>query len=106
MNLLMRIMELCERDDIKIAQLERKLDFGNGTIRKWDKTIPSGDKLAKVADNFNVSIDYLLGRDEKSLPDLEGVYYRFAKEAQKLEIDEEDINNILNIYRKHVEKNI
>lgn len=105
MDLLSIITGLCEKDGIKIAQLERKMDFGNGTIRKWDKTTPSGDKLAKVADYFNVSVDYLLGREEKTLPDLDRVYYRFAKEAQKLKMDEEDIDNILNIYRKHTDKN-
>lgn len=105
MDLLMRVTDLCDKVGIKIAQLERKLDFGNGTIRKWGDAIPSGDKLEKVADFFNVSVDYLLGRDKKMHPDLDGIFYRFAKEAQELNMDEEDLENILNIYRKHVDKN-
>ena len=105
MDLLAIVTKLCEQEGIKIAQLERKMDFGNGTIRKWDKTFPSADKLAKVADYFNVTVDYLLGREESALPGLDGVYYRFAKEAQRLKMDEEDIDNILSIYRKHVDKN-
>lgn len=47
-----------------VAALERELSFGNGLIRKWDKQSPSVDKLCKVADYFNVSIDFLLGREE------------------------------------------
>lgn len=62
MTLLEKVKDLCESHDETLASLERKLDFGNGTIRRWDATTPSGDKLAKVADYFNVSIDYLLGR--------------------------------------------
>lgn len=63
MTLVEKVKALCEAQDITFAALERKLDFGNGTIRKWDNATPSGDKLAKVADYFHVSVDYLLGRD-------------------------------------------
>ena len=45
-----------------MAELERKLDFSNGSLRKWGSSMPSGDKIEKVADYFNVSTDYLLGR--------------------------------------------
>jgi len=58
-----KIKALCEAHELTFAALERRLDFGNGTIRKWDNATPSGDKLVKVADFFNVSVDYLLGRD-------------------------------------------
>lgn len=63
MTLVEKIKALCQTKDITFAALERRLDFGNGTIRKWDNATPSGDKLAKVADYFNVSVDYLLGRE-------------------------------------------
>ena len=33
-----------------------------------DKSSPPNDVLEKIADYFNVSIDYLLGRNEKSPP--------------------------------------
>nr|WP_325301952.1 helix-turn-helix transcriptional regulator [uncultured Dysosmobacter sp.] len=63
MTLVEKVKALCEARELTFAALERRLDFGNGTIRKWDNATPSGDKLAKVADFFNVSVDYLLGRD-------------------------------------------
>lgn len=44
--------------------MERKLDFANSSIRRWDDRKPSIDKLQKVADYFDVSTDYLLGRTE------------------------------------------
>lgn len=62
MTLLDRIKELCDARGETLASLERKMDFGNGTIRRWGDTTPSGDKLVKVADFFHVSVDYLLGR--------------------------------------------
>ena len=63
MTLVEKVKALCEAHELTFAALERRLDFGNGTIRKWDNATPSGDKLAKVADFFDVSVDYLLGRD-------------------------------------------
>ena len=66
MTLVEKIKALCDSHDLTFAALERRLDFGNGTIRKWDNATPSGDKLVKVADFFSVSVDYLLGRDETS----------------------------------------
>ena len=64
MTLLDRIKKLCDARGETLASLERKMDFGNGTIRRWGDAVPSGDKLSKVADFFHVSVDYLLGRDE------------------------------------------
>jgi len=61
--MLEKIQKLCEGNNITIAALERTLGLGNGTIKKWGKTAPSGDRLAKVADYFNVTTDYLLGRE-------------------------------------------
>lgn len=69
MPLVQLVKDLCEEHGETLASLERKMDFGNGTIRKWDKATPSGDKLAKVADYFDVSIDYLLGRTKSTQPE-------------------------------------
>lgn len=61
MNLYEIVQKLCDQENIKISFLEKKLLFGNGTIKKWKNTFPSGDRLLKVAQYFNVSVDYLLG---------------------------------------------
>ena len=57
------VQNLCKSKNITIAALERECGFGNGTIKKWGNATPSGDRLSKVADYFNVSVDYLLGRE-------------------------------------------
>lgn len=65
MNLHQTIKNLCSQKGITIAELERKLDFSNGQIRRWNKGhYPSADRLQKVADYFDVSVDYLLGREK------------------------------------------
>ncbi|MGL9971518.1 helix-turn-helix domain-containing protein [Enterococcus sp. DIV1420a] len=65
MNLVKRIKLLSDEKKISFAELERKLGFANSSIRKWDERIPGIDKIQKVADYFDVSTDYLLGRTEK-----------------------------------------
>lgn len=65
MALVETIKQLCLKTGDTFASLEKKLHFGNATIRKWDKAMPSGDRLLKVAEYFGVSVDYLLG-DNKS----------------------------------------
>lgn len=66
MDLYEKIKELAAQKHISIRQLEEKLKIANGTIRRWGKTNPSAGTIAKVADYFHVSVDYLLGREEKS----------------------------------------
>lgn len=60
--LLERVKELINQHSMTIAELERKTGLSPGSIRNWGKSIPSGDKIQKVADYFDVSTDYLLGR--------------------------------------------
>lgn len=75
-----RIRRLCNDHGDTLASLERELEFGNGTIRRWSKTFPSGDKLRKVADYFSVSLDYLLGRVAA-----DGINAKLAKDLYALE---------------------
>lgn len=64
MMLFERIKQLADQKKLSIRQLEENLGYGNGTISRWKKTKPGIDKLEKVADYFNVSTDYLLGRTD------------------------------------------
>lgn len=60
-SILKSVKLLCTENDMSIPQLERELNFGNGSIYNWDKSFPSSDKIVKVALYFHVSSDYLLG---------------------------------------------
>lgn len=101
MDIVDLIKNLCDDRGETLASLERKLDFGNGTIRRWSNKLPSGDKLEKVADYFNVSVDYLLGREQTDTNrTLENVYFSFAKNAQDNGIHPDDIEAALEIIKK------
>ncbi|MCY8842434.1 helix-turn-helix domain-containing protein [Bacillus atrophaeus] len=64
MTIVERIKNLAKDKKISLAELERKTKLSNGTIRRWDEKTPGVDKVQKVADYFNVSVDYLLGRSD------------------------------------------
>lgn len=85
-----RIKELCKNKKITIAELERALKISNGTIGKWRKAQPRKNNLQSVADYFNVSVDYLLGR-EKSPTDTESMSDDEIKALAKTYIDLEKL---------------
>lgn len=58
--ILKKIEDLSKEQGISITSLEKRLSFGNGTIRSWSKCSPSIEKLKKVADYFGVPIEYFL----------------------------------------------
>lgn len=67
MNTYEIIKTLANGRKMTIAELERKLDLSNGSISKWAKSTPNSKYLEKVADYFDVSVDYLLGRSAKQV---------------------------------------
>lgn len=86
-NLFETIQRLCKDRNITIAALERECGLGNATIKKWGVSIPSGDRLSKVADYFGVSVDYLLGRENRKEsnhdPDLRKIERARKRMSQK-----------------------
>lgn len=74
--LLSRIRILCASQKTNISEVERECGLANATIRRWEKASPTVDNLAKVADYFGVTLDYLLGRDECGLSESAQQYAR------------------------------
>ena len=103
-----RIKELANEKHVSLAQIERTLDFSNGVISSWKKSNASQDKIIKVANYFNVSTDYLLGRTnnrklDKTELDIEDALNGAMSYGGK-PISEHDRNimrNLLRVYLKH-----
>lgn len=55
-----RIKTLCEKKKISVNKLETELGFGTGYVSKLDKSTPNTAKIQKIADYFDVSVDYLV----------------------------------------------
>lgn len=55
---------LCIDKGEKANPVAKKLNISSGTVTMWKNgSVPSGDNLIKIADYFNVTVDYLLGRE-------------------------------------------
>ena len=63
-----RVAALISSHGITRNKLLHDLDLDKNSFFNWEKrgTIPSGEVLAKIADYFGVSVDYLLGQEEES----------------------------------------
>ena len=56
---------LCFKFGKKPNPVGKELGISSGTISQWKSgSIPSGEKLIQIAEYFNVSVDYLLGRED------------------------------------------
>lgn len=64
MTLKDRIKELCKKNGISMNQLEKELGFASGYISKLGKSTPGSKYIQKIADYFNVSVDYLMTGEE------------------------------------------
>ncbi|HCA4053695.1 TPA: helix-turn-helix transcriptional regulator, partial [Listeria monocytogenes] len=60
------IKVLCKNNRISIAELEKKLGLTRNTLYKWKTQSPSIERLVLVANYFNVSVDFLVGRSSNS----------------------------------------
>lgn len=56
-----RIKALCSERGITVTKLETLMGYSQSTIGKWRSAMPTADKLIKVAQYFDVSMDYIVG---------------------------------------------
>lgn len=101
-----RLKNLCDRQGISINTLEEKIDLGKNTLYSWKKKIPTGANLIKVADYFDVSTDYLLGRTDQKRYDLnENTKSEADKKLQDMlnGLDEEDIELLITSLENSIE---
>ena len=87
-----RLKELRLEHELTQLELAKKLFIAKSSICKYEKdnNFPEASLLQKIADYFNVSVDYLLGKsDQKN--------YKSSRDTL-------DDNHIRNILLKNIEK--
>lgn len=62
-----KIKKLAKEEGISIASLEKKLNIGNGTIRRWNEASPTLENISKIAKHFGVSIDYFVEWEDEQI---------------------------------------
>ncbi|MGJ0740997.1 helix-turn-helix domain-containing protein, partial [Enterococcus casseliflavus] len=71
MTLFDRIKELAKKRDKSLKEVALEIGFSENLFYQWKKTVPTADKLQKVAKYFGVSTDYLLGENDSKKVELE-----------------------------------
>lgn len=108
-----KIKELADNLGISLTKLEEDLGYSRNTLYKLKSQKPNAERISEIADYFNVSTDYLLGRtDNPAIADKEQFFFEgkevdveeLASTAMRFNgkpLNEEDkkaIQNIIEIY--------
>ena len=59
-----RIKNLADNQKISLQKVAIDIGLSENAIYGWKTRKPKGEDLAKIADYFHVSVDYLLGRED------------------------------------------
>ncbi len=59
-----KIKELAKKRGKSLGQVEEDLGYGRNTLYKIKNSTPNAERIAEIANFFNVSTDYLLGRTD------------------------------------------
>ena len=95
-----KIRELCKKNGTSIFKLEKQLGFGNGVIGRWDKAVPSYERLSAVASALGVTVAELTGEaDEKGIKNSPSTDH-----SAEAALDEELIRRLLLLTPEEAEK--
>ena len=86
MGLYEQIRDIAKSKGYSINRLEKELGFARSSINKFNKNIPSVDKLQQIADFLGVTLDFLMTGETTDV----------KKEVTLTPRDERDIEKILN----------
>lgn len=92
MGLYERIKDVAKSKGYSINKLEQELGFARSSINKFNKNKPSIDKLQRIANLLDVTVDYLTAENEE----------RVSKESTLTIKDKRDIEKILDQTREQL----
>lgn len=106
-----RIRELREKNEYTLEYVQSMTGIKKGTLSKYENSVsfPSGYNLNKLADFYNVSIDYLFGRDYTLVAENEEDYKIVVPKAdvQLLKVlHKDEFSAFLNYLREDPERRI
>ena len=78
-----RIKDLAKQKGISLNALEKKLGYSRNTLYSMKDKKPNAERVSEIADYFQVSTDYLLGRtDEPSIA------RKFYQDGKKINVEQ------------------
>ena len=107
-----RLKKLRDENNVSQFDLSNYLGISQQALSKWEneKTEPDNESLVKIANYFNVSIDYLLGNSESKQiekpydNDLEKVLFSKAKDLS--DSDKKAVLGIIEALKKDIDKEL
>lgn len=88
----------CAEKGTSPSALLNKLKISTGSLNRWRNGIePSGKTLAKIAEELDVSVDYLLGRDDikkHSMSEDMELVYRLMQDSEDFKNYAEDFQSL------------
>lgn len=96
---------------LSVDTIAAKLNKNRATIYRYEsddiENLPT-TVLEPLAEVLQTTPAYLMGWDEENDNQdkpIGGMYLRLAREAQDLGLDEDDIDTIITLYKKHKKRN-
>ena len=82
-----RIKELAKKKGVNLQKVSEDLGFSTNYLYSLkNKKTPSAEHMSKIADYFNVSTDYLLGRTDN--PAIANTKEQFFFEGKEVDVEE------------------
>ena len=92
------IKKLCKDNGVTVTGLEKELGISRGSLCKINTNKPSMEKVQKIADFFSVSVEYLMGTEEKEESPIYYTNEETAKLAQEM-FEDEDMRSLFHMKR-------
>ena len=104
-----KLKMLRKEKNITQEEFAKALEVTKGAVAMWetDKRTPEVDTLKKIADYFQVSVDYLIGNKyENAIEELNSKgFFRLKKGLEPYDISESDAEFLLSVYKAYIESN-
>lgn len=103
-----QLRKLRNKKDLSQKKLAENLFVSQQTVAKWetDQATPNPETLIKIADFFNVTVDYLVGKrttvEDNHLNDFQFALYGEVKELS--EGQKKDVLNFIKFIKSQEEK--
>ena len=81
-----KVRELAKKRGLSLNQVEEKLGYSKNTLYSLKRQKVSSERLQEIADYFNVSTDYLLGRTDN--PAIAGDSKEYTWQGKTLNVEE------------------
>lgn len=108
-----RIKELTKKQGKSLGQVEEDLNYGRNTLYKIKTSTPNAERVSEIANYFQVSTDYLLGRTDnpniasdqntKTVDLKDAIAGSMAFEGTPL--TEDEINYLADVFAAHKKMN-